>query len=71
MHLVKETHGRLKLDVATNNIAHYGQPQQSCRYFQLSVEGIVPQPIPPNNLQQTIVQQNGPRQQDNHRQLQQ
>ena len=70
LHLTQETRERLKLGLAINAIAHYGQLPKSERCFQRSAEGIAPQPNPPNNLQRNIFQQNQPRQQDNRRQRQ-
>ena len=70
LHLIQETHECLKLGLSTNTIAYDGQPPQSHRYFQRSIEGIKLQ-SPPNNRQRNIVQQNQPQKQDNRRKRQQ
>ena len=43
MRLMNDTIELLQISMATNSIAHCGQAQQSCNYFQRSSEGISPQ----------------------------
>ena len=55
---MQETHERLQLCLNTNTIAHYENPPQSHRHLQRSIEGILPQQNPYNNLQRIIFNKN-------------